>query len=303
MRSRPMRSVAASSRPTPERVPRGSPFTGTPAREAVRSAATAIGAAGSPTPRLDAELLVADALGVGRERLLIDDDLQVSGPAVRALQEAVRRRAQGREPIAYILGRRGFRGIELLLDGRVLVPRPETELLVEVGLGLAPGTRVLDVGTGSGAIALALKAERPDLDVLASDVSPEALAVARANAERLRLDVRLLEADLLAGLEGEPVEAVLSNPPYVAEGDRAALEPEIARHEPALALYAGPDGLDVLRRLVAQAAARVGVRLLAVEVGAGQADDVERLTAAAGFTTIRRERDLAGIERVVVAER
>jgi release factor glutamine methyltransferase len=264
---------------------------------------TAIGAAGSPTARLDAELLVADVLGVARERLFIDDDLQVSGLAVRALQEAVRRRAQLREPVAYILGRRGFRDLELHVDPRVLIPRPETELLVEVGRTLAPGTRVLDVGTGSGAVALALKAERPDLAVMASDVSPDALAVARANATRLGLDVAFHQGDLLAGLAGEEIDAVLANPPYVADGDRAELAPEILRHEPPLALFAGPDGLDVLRALVAQAGARPGVRLLAVEVGAGQADAVAELAAAAGFAATRCERDLAGVPRVVVAER
>ncbi len=278
-------------------------FPGTPAREAVRSAATAIGASGSPTPRLDAELLVADVLGVARERLYVDDALEVTGPAVRALQDAVRRRAQAREPVAYILGRRGFRDLELLVDSRVLVPRPETELLVEVALDLPHGARVLDVGTGSGAVALALKAERPDLDVAASDVSAGALAVARSNAERLGLDVRFREADLLDGLDDLEIDAVLSNPPYVAEGERATLAPEITRHEPAVALYAGADGLDVLRRLVAQAGDRAGVRLLAVELGAGQAGAVAGLAAAAGFAATRRERDLAGIERVVVGER
>ncbi len=282
----------------------GSPFAGTPAREAVLSATTAIGAAGSPTARLDAELLVADALGVARERLLIDDELQVDGPAVRALQESVRRRAQAREPVAYILGRRGFRDLQLHVDRRVLVPRPETELLVEVGAAcLAPGTRVLDVGTGSGAVALALKTERPDLVVLASDISLDALDVARANAARLGLDVAFHHADLLDGLADDGVEAVLANPPYVAESDRVTLEPEILRHEPPLALFAGDDGLDVLRALVAQTGARPGVRLLAVEVGAGQADAVAELAAAAGFSRSRRERDLAGVQRVVVAER
>ncbi len=269
----------------------------------MRSAATAIGAAGSTTARLDAELLVADVLGVTRERLFVDDALEVSGPAVRRLQDAVRRRAQTREPIAYILGRRAFRDLELRVDPRVLVPRPETELLVEVALGLPTGARVLDVGTGSGAVALALKAERPDLEVAASDVSADALAVARANAERLGLDVRFREADLLDGVDDAGWDAVLSNPPYVADGERPTLAPEITRHEPAVALYAGPDGLDVLRRLVAQAGARPSVRLLAVELGAGQAGAVADLAAAAGFAATRRERDLAGVERVVVAER
>jgi len=271
---------------------------GTPVREALDSAAIAIGAAGSATPRLDAELLLAEVLGVDRTRLLLDRELEVAGPAVRAFQELVRRRSAERAPVAYLLGRRGFRHLELAVDPRVLVPRPETELLVEVGLELAHGARVVDVGTGSGAVALALKHERPDLDVLATDVSEDALAVARANAARLGLDVAFARADLLDGVPG-PFDAVLSNPPYVADGD--PLPPDVARHEPRGALYAGPDGLAVLRRLVPQAAA--AAPLVAVEVGAGQAEAVEALLRAAGMQDVARLRDLAGIERVVHGRR
>ena len=177
---------------------------------------------------------------------------------MRVFQNAVRRRSVGREPVAYITGVKGFRHLDLHVDARVLIPRPETETLVEAALGLPQSARVVDVGTGSGAVALALKDERPDLAVTATDVSEEALAVARANAARLGLDVRFARADLLDGV-GE-VDAVVSNPPYVEDG--AELAPEIARHEPAGALYAGLDGLDVVRRLVAQAGER-GVAFLA----------------------------------------
>jgi release factor glutamine methyltransferase len=213
----------------------------------------------------------------------------------------VRRRAIEREPVAYITGRRAFRYLELEVDRRALIPRPETELLVEVGVRLPGDSRVLDVGTGSGAVALALKHERPDLRVAGSDVSRPALALARANAQRLGLDVEWLVADLLHGI-GDRFDAILANPPYVAESERAGLAPEILGHEPPEALFAGPDGLSVIAALVEQAAVR-SAQLVAVEVGAGQAERVGALCLAAGFPQVHAERDLAGIERVLVAER
>jgi release factor glutamine methyltransferase len=267
--------------------------------EALQSAAGALDAAGCDTPRLDAELLLAHVLGTDRAGLHREPQRAVEGPAIRAYQDAVRRRAIGREPVAYITGWRGFRYLDLQVDRRVLIPRPETELLVEVGLELAPGTRVLDVGTGSGAVALALKHERPDLVVTGSDRSGEALAVARANAARLGVEVAWIEGDLLVDLPPPPPEAVLSNPPYVAAPEHAELAPEIARHEPDAALLGGDDGLVLIRRLVEQAA-RLGVGLLAVEVGYGQAPEAQALMRAAGFADTASRQDLAGIERVVV---
>jgi release factor glutamine methyltransferase len=271
---------------------------GVPVREALDSAVVALSAAGVDTPRLDAEVLLAHALGVDRTALVVDRDLRVEGPAVRAFQDAVRRRSVEREPVAYITGIKGFRHIELQVDTRVLIPRPETETLVEAALDLPRGARVVDVGTGSGAVALALKDERGDLDVTGTDASPDALVVARANAARLGLDVRFREADLLDGA-GE-VDAVLSNPPYVEDG--TPLQPEIERHEPPVALYAGGDGLAVIRRLAAQAGASAA-RLLALEVGMGQAAEVAAVLRDAGFATTDTRRDLAGIERVVVGRR
>ncbi len=215
---------------------------------------------------------------------------------MRTFRDLVRRRSVDHEPVAYLLGTKGFRYIDLAVDRRVLIPRPETELLVEVGLELPQGARVVDVGTGSGAIALALKHERPDLEVLATDVSGDALTVARANAARLGLDVAFARGDLLDAVEGE-VDAVLSNPPYVADGSR--LPTDIARHEPPGALFAGRDGLDVVRRLVSQAAARAPI--VALEIGQGQADEVADLMRAAGLHHVEPRSDLAGIERVLVA--
>jgi release factor glutamine methyltransferase len=266
---------------------------GVPVAEALDSARVAIGASGSDTPRLDAELLLAHALGVQRSALFMDPRREVTGEATRTFRELVRRRSVGREPVAYLIGRRGFRHIDLHVDARVLVPRPETEDLVEVALGLPAGARVADVGTGSGAVALALKHERPDLDVVATDVSEDALDVARANAARLRLDVTFVNGDLLDGVG--PVDAVLSNPPYVARGDTVAPEVE---HEPRLALDGGTDGLDVIRRLVAAVAAAAAATL-ALEVGLGQAEAVAALLAP-HWAQVETRADLAGIPRVVL---
>lgn len=274
---------------------------GTPARDALQGAATAIGAAGCQTPRLDAEVLLAHVLGVTRERLLIDD-IEVAGPAVHAYRDAVRRRSVNREPVAYITGTKGFRAIELRVDSRALIPRPETELLVEAALSLPERASVLDACTGSGAVALALASERPDLTVWGSDLSERALSLARENGERLRISVRWLHADLLDGLPDEH-DALLCNPPYVAEADRLSLAPEILRHEPEGALFGGEDGLATIRRLVEQAGSRRRLRTIAIEIGFGQADAVERLVREAGFSTVERLRDLAGIERVISGRR
>jgi release factor glutamine methyltransferase len=265
------------------------PLARTTVRDALDSALIALTAAGCDTPRLDAEVLLAAAMGVDRGALIADPDRGVEPEPFR---EYVRRRAR-REPVAYILGRKGFRRLELAVDPRVLIPRPETEHVVEAALSLPAGARVVDVGTGSGAIALALADERPDLRVVATESSPGALAVARANAALLGLSVELLEGDLLEPVEG-PIDAVVSNPPYVRTGERLA--PELA-YEPADALYAGPSGLEVYRRLVP---ALADVPFVALEVGAGQAADVAALLSGREVELVR---DLAGIERVVVGRR
>jgi release factor glutamine methyltransferase len=270
--------------------------------DALDGASTAIRAAGCQTPRLDAEVLLAHVLGVGRERLITERDLQVQGPQVRAMQDAVRRRAVGREPVAYITGSRGFRNLQISVDARALIPRPESELLVESALGLPEGARVLDLCTGSGAVALALKDERPDLHVQGSDISGAALALARENALRLGLDVGWVQADLLDGIPDD-FDAVLANPPYVSDSERPDLAPEILRHEPAQALFAGPDGMSVIAPLISQLAGRLRPRLMAIELGAGQGERACELARTAGLGGVRLLRDLAGIERVLVAER
>ena len=261
---------------------------------ALSEATEALTTAGCETPRLDAELLLSFVLGVGRERLVIDAAAELDGSDLARFEELVARR-EAREPVAYIIGRKPFRRISLAVDRRVLIPRPETELLVEVALSLGRGARVADVGTGSGAVALALKEERPDLSVIGTDVSDDALSVARSNAEALGLDVEFLRADLLEGVPG-PFDAVLSNLPYVAEG--AGLPPEIERYEPPLALFGGPDGMDVIRRLLTMVD---DVPLVALEVWLGEA--VASLVSSAGFTSVEVLRDLAGHQRVVVGRR
>ncbi|HEU4461287.1 MAG TPA: peptide chain release factor N(5)-glutamine methyltransferase [Solirubrobacterales bacterium] len=278
-------------------------MTGAEVREALGSAVDALRAAGVEDPRLDAELLLAEATGWSRAALVADPAAEVPPAAARSFGEMVRRRLR-REPVAYILGRKGFRGIEVAVDRRVLIPRPETELLVELALEMRPG-RVLDVGAGSGAIALAVADELPECEVTATDTSPGALAVARANAERLGLAdrVRFLEGTLP---EGEGFDLILANLPYVADRDWPSLQPEVTQWEPPEALLAGPDGLDAYRALIQKSAGLYG-RIaniksggLGVEVGEGQAPVVVSLMRDAGFGEIEVRRDLAGIERVVV---
>ncbi len=267
-------------------------------RDELASGAESLAQAGSETPRLDAELLLAEVLGTDRAGLVIANSDRLTGDQRTRYMALLTRRAM-REPVAYILGRREFRRLSLAVDPRVLIPRPETELLVEVGLELPSRARVADVGTGSGAVALALKDERPDLAVTGVERDRAALVVARANAQRLRLDVRWVEADLLD--DGAVYDAVLANLPYVREGE--TLPPEVREFEPATALFAGRDGLDAIRRLVFVAGGRQEVATLALEIGIGQADAVTELLRSADFTAVERLRDLAGHDRVVVGRR
>ncbi|HEX4010592.1 MAG TPA: peptide chain release factor N(5)-glutamine methyltransferase [Solirubrobacteraceae bacterium] len=266
--------------------------------DAVAAGQRRLAASGCESPRLDAELLAAEVLNPAhpnRGRLVIDRDAPMPADAAEGYERLLVRR-EAREPVAYILGRRDFRHLTLAVDPRVLIPRPETELLVEVGLSLPAGARVLDIGTGSGAVALALADERPELVVRGTDVSEGALAVARANARRLGLAVGFARADLL---DDDPADAVLANLPYVPLG--APLAPEITRFEPAGALFAGADGLDVVRRLIGML--EPSVALTALEIGPDQAAEVAGLVDGAGFAQVEILPDLAGLDRVVVGRR
>jgi release factor glutamine methyltransferase len=265
--------------------------------DALSSAVDALAAAGSESPRLDAELLLAEATGLDRARLAAEPAAAVTPAAARAFGAAVRRRI-AREPVAYILGRKGFRRIELVVDPRVLIPRPETELLVELAIELRPAT-VLDVGTGSGALALAIADELPEVAVTATDTSLDALAVARANRDRLGLAgrVELAHGSLAAGR----FDLVVANLPYVSEADWPALAPELRAYEPREALIAGPTGLEAIEALLGEISlARERPGTVGLEVGEGQAPTVAELLRRAGFERVERRRDLAGIERAVV---
>jgi release factor glutamine methyltransferase len=239
-------------------------------REAIEAATAAFDAAGCASPKLDAQLLIGDALGVTRERLFLDPDMEISPAAARVIAESVRRRNE-REPVAYILGHKGFRNIEVMVDRRVMVPRPESELLVEAALDLPEGARVHDVGTGSGAIALALLDERPDLKVSASEVSPEAVEVARENAERLGLP---LEVEVVDGVPPGDYDLVIANLPYVRDDRWEGLMPEINQYEPRVAITSGAEGLDAIRELIADIPS--GTRV-ALEHHHDQAEEIREL--------------------------
>jgi release factor glutamine methyltransferase len=288
-----------------ERLPRRSPkrvVASPAAAEALEAATDGLAAAGVETPGLDAELLLAEATGWGREKLLADPEATLTPGAARAFAEMVRRRLR-REPVAYILGRKGFRRIELAVDRRVLIPRPETELLVEVALDLNP-RRVLDVGTGSGAIALAIADELPQTRVDATDPSASAIRVARTNIERLGLGDRVRCGEGIvpsADVDGVAhYDLVVANLPYISEAEWESLAPEIRDYEPRAALVAGSTGLEAIRELldgVKQVPERPGA--IALEVGEGQAREVSELVGRSGFGSTQVHRDLAGIERVV----
>ena len=271
-----------------------------------RKAAGVFEARGLEQARLDSEVLLAGVLGMKRLDLYLQHDRPLTEDELERYRNAVRRRLR-REPVQYILGTAAFRQLELHVDSRVLIPRPETELLVGAVLDWstgAPGGTVLDIGTGSGAIALSLALEGTFERVVASDVSPDALEVARANAVRLGLDGRIeFRAGSLFEVAGagERFDVIVSNPPYVAESERGDLAPEVVSHEPSAALFGGQDGLDVIGRIVAGAVARLRPGgLLALEIGAGQSAAVTALMDG-WYVDVRTMPDLTGRERMVLA--
>jgi release factor glutamine methyltransferase len=265
---------------------------------------------GNKSARLDAELLLGEALGFDRIKLIVEAERPLAEAELGRYRELIKRRRNG-EPIAYILGRREFFALPLRVDRRVLIPRPDTEVLVETALS---GTRarhlygrMLDLCTGSGCVAIAFAKERPTWRVTAVDVSPDAAALARENALRAGVvhNLAVLEGDLFAPLpEAAEFELVTANPPYIPSGDIAGLEVDVRDFEPHLALDGGADGLSIIRRLLEQAPRYlVPGGLIALEVGFDQAPAVAALFEAAGFVDVARSKDLAGVERVVSGSR
>jgi len=256
--------------------------------------------------RRDAELLLMHTLERSRAWLIAHAEEELSGSQAAAYTALVSLRRKG-EPIQYITGEAEFYGLPFLVTRDVLIPRPETEHLVEKALELAGrvvSPRIVDVGTGSGAIAVALAHKLPCAQIAAIDISSRALAVAEENAKRNGVAVRFLLGDLLAPVAGEIFEIIVSNPPYVPTVDRDTLSVEVREYEPALALFAGGDGLDVYRRLIPAAFdALTPGGFVALEIGYGQSTAVEALLASAGFEQIVFVPDLQGIPRVACAQR
>jgi release factor glutamine methyltransferase len=278
-------------------------------RDCVNSASHRLRAAGIPHAEagLDARLLACDVLGWDLAKYLTSSE---EGPPAGFEErfEAVVARREAREPMAYILGRQEFWGRDFAVAPAVLIPRPETELIVETALELFPDRQaalnMADIGTGSGCLAVTLAAEFPNATIIATDVSGPALAVAEHNARRLNVADRIgfAQADVLA-VSSTTFDLIVSNPPYVRDTDRQTLPPEVILHEPASSLFGGADGLDVIRRVVTEAGRALRPSgFLLVEFGVGQADQIaELISAAPGLTMVGLKRDLQGIPRIAVA--
>ncbi len=277
--------------------------------DGIDQARTALVAAGivEEDAALDAEVLARHVLGWDRGRLLAHGRDPAPPGFHAAFQSLIARRIQ-REPVAQIVGHREFWGLEFEVTSDVLIPRPETELIVEEAVAFGrerPCNTAIDVGTGSGCIAVSVAAEMPQLRVIAADTSARALDVARRNALRHKVADRITfrSSDLLRGIAG-PADLILSNPPYVPDGEAAALQPEVARFEPTAALFGGPDGLAVIRQLLHDAPpVLAGNGRLIIEFGFGQEPTVTEIAGEAGWTVVRIRKDLQGIPRTAVLSR
>ncbi len=276
-------------------------------RTAVEAATARLREAGIETPRVDAEWLLAGLLGIGRASLAANLERELT-PALTFRYDAAVSRRERREPLQHILGWEEFCGLRFTVTADVLVPRPETETLVEWALALLPPAGAvrrlaIDVGTGSGCIACALAVARPDLSVVGVDTSPAAVRVARHNVSVLALAdrVTVVDSDLFSDLDGARADLVVANPPYLPAPVLPGLAPEVVVYEPSLALDGGLDGLSVIRRLVAETPAWLvpGGALVLETAGGAQVGEIAALMRAAGFVNISTRRDLAGIERFI----
>ncbi len=276
-------------------------------RECFAQAAAQLSAGPHPErARLDAETLLLHLIGKNKAWLMAHAEDDFAGCTAIRYSGMLERRRKG-EPIQYITGETEFYGIPFRVTPDVLIPRPETEHLVERVIGLAAAyqyPRIIDIGTGSGAIPIALAHNLPQAQITATDISEGSLVVAEENAKRNRAAIRFLRGDLLAPVAGEQFDLIVSNPPYVPEGDRNSLSVEVRDFEPALALFADEDGLSIYRRLIPQAFdALVSGGFIALEIGYGQRPNIQALFAKAGFTEVEFEPDLQGIPRVALARR
>lgn len=291
-----------TAEPRAESAPKAEPWS---IQRILRWAAEDFGKRGNPSPRLDAELLLAHALGTDRIRLVIESERWLDEAELGRVRDLIRRRRNG-EPIAYILGRREFYGLPFVVDARALVPRPDTEPLVEVALERTRDRfmygRALDLCTGTGCVALAFAKARPTWRVSATDISSDTAALAWENTRRLGAtsSVRVRVGDLFTPVAGERFELIVGNPPYIPHDEIAGLDRDVRAFEPHLALDGGADGLDLVRRIVSDAPAHlVPNGVLALEIGCDQADAVISLFESAGFSEVSRRRDYANLDRVV----
>jgi len=267
-------------------------------RDWIDSATERLRLAGIDTPKLDAEVLAAHVLDVERVWLVAHPEAEFPELAGEPLLQ----RRESREPLAYIIGWREFYGRRFFVRPGVLVPRQETEVLVDAALHFADEGPILDIGTGSGCIAITMKLENSTLTVVGADVSAKALEVAKNNATTHEADVRFVQSDLFASIPDERFEVIVSNPPYIADGE--SLMPEVAQHEPPGALFAGPTGLEFYERLAREAARHLTPRgRLVMEVGYTQAQDVIRLFEAHGWFHEWTAEDLSGHDRVIAVSR